>query len=234
MARPLIQEETLILRAFQRQVNRLRQSSIVQLGKANFEYSTKITFPSGQIDTTFTGYDTVAFQAQLPILRQFLLQDDISFNRVHNILNQCCDRQDLLDWTRYARRKWVETLARLPLEEHRYFRDAQHNVEAAVEKLFYGYGGLFHADIHEPDEEEEVREIQEATLQNAFPYFWNCLNNLDSVIHIWLDERTSASSSLNFGVETLEFVPRVVDFELPVDAALLVVGLCRPSSDFLL
>jgi hypothetical protein len=47
---------------------------------------------------------------------------------------------------------------------------------------------LFHADINEPDEEEKVREIQEATLQHAFPYFWNCLNNLDSVIHIWLDE----------------------------------------------
>jgi hypothetical protein len=189
MVRPLTTEETLILRAFQRQVNRLRQSSIVQSGKAAFKYTTKVTFPSGQADIGFEGYDAVVFQAQLPILRQFLLQQDtINFNRIHNIVNQCCDRQDLLEWTRYARRKWTETLARLPVDDHRYFQGANQTVEEAVEKLFYGFGGLFHANIHEPDEEEKVWEIQEATLQHAFPYFWNCLNNLDSVIHIWLDD----------------------------------------------
>jgi hypothetical protein len=188
MVRPLTTEETLSLRAFQRQVNRLRQSSIVQSGNVTFKYSTKITFPTGEIDTGFEGYDKVAFQAQLPLLRQFLLQDSINFNRIHNLVNQCCDRQDLLDWTRYARKKWADTLARLPFDSHRFFHGANQSVEDAVEKLFYGYGGLFHVDINEPDEEENVREIQEATLQNAFPYFWNCLNNLDSVIHIWLDE----------------------------------------------
>ncbi len=188
MVRPLTAEETLSLRAFQRQVKRLRQSSIVQSGNVTFRYSTKITFPTGEIDTGFEGYDKVAFQAQLPLLRQFLLQDSINFNRIHNLVNQCCDRQDLLDWTRYARTKWAETLARLPFDSHRFFHGADQNVEEAVEKLFYGYGGLFHVDINEPNEEENVREIQEATLQNAFPYFWNCLNNLDSVIHIWLDE----------------------------------------------
>lgn len=191
MARPLTPDETRILRAFQRQVDRLRKSSIVQNGKVTFKYSTKITFPSGEIDTGFEGYEKVAFQSQLPLLRQFLLQQDtINFYKIHNIVNQCCERQDLLDWTRYARKKWAETLARLPIDDHRFFHGANQSVEDAVEKLFYGYGGLFHADINEPDEEEKVREIQEATLQNAFPYFWNCLNNLDSVIHIWLDEPT--------------------------------------------
>lgn len=189
MARPLTPEETLILRAFQRQVNRLRQGSIVQSEKVTFKYSTKVTFPSGQIDTGFEGYDKVEFQAQLPILRQFLLQQDmVSFYRIHNIVNQCCDRQELVEWTRYARRKWMKTLARLPIDDHRYFHSAKQNVEEVVEKLFYGYGGLFHADINEPEEEKEVQKIQESTLQNAFPYFWNCLNNLDSVIHLWLDE----------------------------------------------
>ena len=190
MTRSLTNEETLILRAFQRQVDRLRQSSIVQRGKVTFKYSTKITFPTGEMDTNFDGYDAVSFQAQLPLLRQFILQDATNFNRIHNILNQCCDRNDLLDWVRYARRKWMETLSRLPVDDHRFFQDASDDVEAAIEKLFYGYGGLFHVDINEPDEEEKVREVQEATLQHAFPYFWNCLNNMDSVIHIWLDEPT--------------------------------------------
>ncbi len=190
MTRALTNDELIILRAYQRQVNRLRQSSIVQSGGVTFKYSTKITFPTGQIDSSFEGYDKVAFQAQLPLLRQFLLQDSINFNRIHNIVNQCCDRQDLLAWTRYVRKKWSETLGRLPINDHRFFHGANQTVEAAVEKLFYGYGGLFHVNVNELDEEEQVREIQEATLQNAFPYFWNCLNNLDSVIHIWLDEPT--------------------------------------------
>ena len=39
----------------------------------------------------------------------------------------------------------------------------------------------------------------------------------------------SASSTLNFGVQSLQFRSGVVDFELPVDAALLGVGLVGPD-----
>src|SRR6266436_7971458 len=39
----------------------------------------------------------------------------------------------------------------------------------------------------------------------------------------------SASSTLNFGVQSLQFRSGVVDFELPVDAALLSVGLVGPD-----
>ena len=188
MARKPTDEETKILRAFQRQVNRLRQSSIVQPGRVTFNYTTRITFPSGQAETCFEGYDPVAFQAQLPLLRQFMLQQDkISFRKIHNILYPCCDRAELLSWVRYAMKEWNETLAQLPREEHRYFRNTNQTVEEAVEKLFYGYGGLFHADLDDPAEEEEVREIQEATLQHAFPRLWNALHTLDSVIYLWLD-----------------------------------------------
>ena len=48
-----------------------------------------------------------------------------------------------------------------------------------------------------------------------------------------LKQLSSASSSLNFWVEAFEFVAGVVDFELPVDAALLSVRLLRPRGDFL-
>lgn len=192
MARTMTADEEKAVRAFQRQVERLRQSSIVQSGKVSFKYTTNISFTTGEMETLFEGYDKVAFQSQLPLLRQFLLQDPVNFNRIHNIINQCCDRHDLLDWTRHARAKWMETLRRLPIDDHRFFHGANDTVEAAVEKLFYGYGGLFHVNPDDPEEEEEVREIQEATLQFAFPQFWNCLHTVDSVIHIWLDEPTKA------------------------------------------
>src|SRR5215213_4552840 len=42
---------------------------------------------------------------------------------------------------------------------------------------------------------------------------------------------TSAASTLDFGVEAFEFMAGVVDFELPVDAALLGVGFLGPGAD---
>lgn len=189
MARQATPEELLILRAYQRQVERLRQSEIIQSGRVTFKYTTQLTFPTGEIATSFAGYDPVEFQSVLPVLRQFLLQQDaINFLRLHNLLNQCCDRPELLAWVRHARREWMKALSSLPIGEHRYFHDAKDDVEAAVQKLFYGYGGLFHVDLNQPQEANDVREIQEATLQHAFPRLWNCLHTVDSVIHIWLDE----------------------------------------------
>ena len=42
----------------------------------------------------------------------------------------------------------------------------------------------------------------------------------------------SAVSGFNFGVEPLEFMAGVVDFELPIDATLLGVGFLGPGRDF--
>src|SRR5260370_7750216 len=47
-----------------------------------------------------------------------------------------------------------------------------------------------------------------------------------------LGEQPSASSSLDFGVETLQFRPAVFDAEFPIDASLLGVRLSRPVPDF--
>lgn len=187
MAEPLSQEDERCLRAFQRQVDRLRNSSIVQQGKLQLSFTTKIEFPTGRATTSFQGYEPELFQSQLPILRQFMLNDAVSFNHVHNIINRCCDRQELLDWTRLARRKWHERLTSLSGEVHRHFHQPELSVEEAIEKLFYGFGGLFHVNIDDPEEEASVSAIQEGTLHHAFPYLCWSLNVLDSVIHWWLD-----------------------------------------------
>jgi hypothetical protein len=44
----------------------------------------------------------------------------------------------------------------------------------------------------------------------------------------------SASSTLNHGVQSLQFYPRVGDLELPIDAALFGVSLVGPDGDFAL
>ena len=43
--------------------------------------------------------------------------------------------------------------------------------------------------------------------------------------------KPSASSRLDFGVQSLELSPGVVDFELPIHTPLFGVGFLRPSSD---
>jgi hypothetical protein len=189
MARPLTEQETAILRAYQRQVNRLRGSNLGQSKNVAFSYSQTLSNLTGQVDSRYEGYEKDAFQAQLPILRQFLLQNDrVNFYRVHNLINQCCDRQELVDWTRYTLRRWKETLACAPIVDYFFLQSETQTVENAAQKLFHGPGGLFHANIHEPEEEENVRTTQEATLQSAFPQLFNCLHNLDRVIRLWLDE----------------------------------------------
>ena len=50
------------------------------------------------------------------------------------------------------------------------FTSANLTVKEAIKKVFYGYGGLFHVNIHEPKEEENIRAIQEGMVQHAFPY----------------------------------------------------------------
>ena len=62
MARPLTETETRSLRAFQRQVDRLRRSTLAQGKDVKLTYSQKIDNSSGQVETTFEGYEKDAFQ----------------------------------------------------------------------------------------------------------------------------------------------------------------------------
>src|SRR6266852_7979797 len=61
--------------------------------------------------------------------------------------------------------------------------------------------------------------------RSRYPRNWQHL----SISICWT---TSAPSSLNFGVEPLQFHAGVFDAELPVNAALLGIGFLGPSCDF--
>ncbi len=190
MAQTLTDEESRILRAFQRQVDRLRDSSLNPSGPLTMKTTVSLSFDTGNVETHFEAYDETKFQAQLPILRQFILQDVVNFQRVHNLVEKCCDRSELKKWNRLTRQKWNETLKGMPIESHQFFHGATQTVEQAVESHFYGYGGLFHVDINKPPESETERGIRETTVQSAFPDLWSCLHNMHAVINLWLDEPT--------------------------------------------
>jgi hypothetical protein len=190
MASSLTDNELLALKGYSRQVDRLRQCSIVKQNGVNLSIRTSINLFSGEATHSFSGYDTESFQAALPILRQFMLKDEINFNRIHNIINQRCDRQKLLDWSRYAKRNWDEILDTLPDLVHRHFHVSAPTVEGALRKVFYGYGGLFHVDIHAPREVEGMRAIEHGMLHRAFPKLFWCLHVIDSVIYLWIDKPT--------------------------------------------
>ena len=180
-------EEELKLRAFHRQFDRIRNSSIGKQGKVKISSTTKFDFTTGQIDTVVEGFDPELFQAQLPVLRQFILNDDISFNHICNIICKTCDRPELLAWVKEARRRWKENLATLPDAMHQHLHKTTDSLEDALKKLFYGYGGLFHIDIHAPEQDCSVAEIERLVLHRAFPFLCWCLNVIDSVIYWWLD-----------------------------------------------
>ena len=74
-----------------------------------------------------------------------------------------------------------------------------------------------------------VSEI-EGEKSHSFPVFFpNPPESASETLLGTLKNKTSASSTLNFGVQSLQFRSGVVDFELPVDAALLGVGLVGPD-----
>ena len=187
MTSTLSQDEELTLRAFHRQVERLRRSSIGRQGQVQVSSTTNFDFRTGNVTTTFTGFDQDAFQSQLPVLRQFVLNDAVSFNHICNVIYQRCGRPELLAWVREARRRWNENLQQVPDAMHQHLHKATSSLEDAIEKLFYGYGGLFHVDIHAPKEEENVAAVEQQLLHRAFPKMCWCLNVIDSVIYWWLD-----------------------------------------------
>ena len=60
---------------------------------------------------------------------------------------------------------------------------------------------------------------------------WTARSTTGAVGNVRQSEfHSSASSRLTYWVQSLEFSPRVVDFELPVHAALLGVGFLCPGS----
>src|SRR4051794_20587048 len=84
MTRQLTNDEQLELRAFHRQVDRLRKSSIGQQRKAHVSVTTNFDFRTGQITASSKGYDPESFQSQLPVLRQFILNDPVNFGHICN------------------------------------------------------------------------------------------------------------------------------------------------------
>lgn len=187
MSQPLTEVELLKLRAFQRQFDRIRNSAIGKARNIRLTKSNHFDFTTGEIKPEFSGYDPELFQAVLPILRQFFLNDDIGFFQICNISFQKCDRVELKAWIAEARKRWQENLASLPTEVDRNLHLANSTLEQALKKVFYGYGGLFHVDIHAPEEQKAVETIETALLHQAFPRLCWCLNVVGSVIYWWLD-----------------------------------------------
>ena len=73
--------------------------------------------------------------------------------------------------------------------------------------------------------------FQEAELHNAKLTLLHALHHQPDEVYYIKGQPTdpSASSSLNFGVESFQFHTGVFDAKLPIDSALFVVRLVRPG-----
>ncbi len=181
-------DDLLRLRAFRRQFDRIRNSSIGQQRKLQVSKTTKIDLRTGEATVTMSGFDPEKFQSVLPILRQFVLKKEpINFFRVCKIIREHCPRPELVALVDEAERRWNEILADVPQGLDQHLHLAASSLEEALQKLFYGYGGLFHVDIYADEEQAAVATVEQVMLHSAFPKLGWCLNVVDNVIRWWLE-----------------------------------------------
>ncbi len=182
------QDDLKRLRAYERQVEWLRNSKLLSTGKVSFKFNTKYSFTTGETSLEFEGYDETEFLAVLPVLRQFVLQGEpVTLYGIHDVIMKHCERKELTDWVKLARRQWSETLNKLPSDRLVFFHKSS-SVDDVIEHLFYGFGGLFHVDLDKPENDEQTIVLLNAALQKAFPKMVNSIFNIDAVIHMWLDD----------------------------------------------
>lgn len=182
------QDDLKRLRAYQRQVEWLRNSKLLATGKVSFKFNTKHSFTTGETSFEFEGYDETEFLAVLPVLRQFVLQGEpVTLFGIHDVIMKHCERDELKDWVKSARSQWSETLNKIPSDRLVFFHKSS-SVDEVINHLFYGFGGLFHVDLDKPDNDEQTMMLMNAALQKAFPKMVNAIFNIDAVIHMWLDD----------------------------------------------
>ncbi len=176
------------LRAFQRQAEWLRNSKVLSTGKVQLKFSVTFSMETKDSTHSFQGYDNEQFLAILPVLRQFILNDEpVNMLRIHNLIMKECDREDIKSWVVYTRKGWMETLNGIPSDHLIFFHNCG-TVTEAVQQLFYGFGGLFHVQLDEPRLDDQQQLILTAALHKAFPRLWNSIRNMESLIHAWLDD----------------------------------------------
>ena len=182
-------EEIDLLRLFQKRVADLRGCGIVQQGQVTLS----VTFPLGGNEDAekvpFEGFNRDQFGAAMQTLRQFMLNDDaVCLYRICNIIWQKCNRQELKDWSAYARSIWKQTLDATPLGFT--VGDKLYTVKDAVDLMLYGF--LAHTKVEPAQEWDRLSQGGKATIyfivqRSLFGLFY-CLNLLDSVILYWLDQ----------------------------------------------
>jgi hypothetical protein len=176
------------LRAFQRQANWLRRSKLMQAKNVQFKLTLNFV-PNEGARWEFEGFDNEHFLAVLPVLRQFVLNEDpVNLCRIHNIIMRYCHSSEIKNWVSYSRREWLDTLNSMPNKSVLYHFTRFRNVQEIVQNLFHGFGGFFHVDLKADHHPLQTEEVMLAALQNVFPRLWNCIRNVDSSITSWLDK----------------------------------------------
>ncbi|MBA4032001.1 MAG: hypothetical protein C0478_14075 [Planctomyces sp.] len=187
--KPLTDYETRVLRTFQRQVDRLRQSTLLKSGTTTLVTTFTKDLRTGKDSLLFEGFDKDQLHAILPVLRQFILdQDDINIHRVSAIILSKCNRPQSKEWVEYLKAEWEKTLEHTVQGGASLFPGGTATTDASISTYFYGFDGLFHCDVNEVESKGSSASIRESLLHRAVPHLANCLSRIDTVIHAWLDD----------------------------------------------
>ncbi|HEY4760175.1 MAG TPA: hypothetical protein VIH42_06315 [Thermoguttaceae bacterium] len=185
----LNKKEEELLRLFQKRVQDLRECGLIKQGSVTLRVNLPLGGTVDSDEIPFEGFDRDHFRSAMQTLRQFILNNDaVNLNKICKLIRRRCDRQELVEWSEYARSIWKKTMKTAPLCFH--VGSKLYDVKAAIDLLLYSF--LSHTDIEKAKEWEQLTPGAKATIyfivQDALLDLFYCLHIVDSIIMYWLDK----------------------------------------------
>ena len=180
-------EELARLKVFLRHVERLFASPLATQPPEKIKRSVYVNFITGEMTHTWHGYDEERLLAQLPLLRQCILDDKgTRFTGICGLIISRCPFPDLREWGRETARDWKRVFHSKPDDWDTAFYGDRLTLDGELMDFFYGPSGLFHTAIT-----EEVPELLGATtpakLHMSLGNIFRCLGNAHWIVTQWLD-----------------------------------------------
>jgi hypothetical protein len=150
---------------------------------------------SPKTEVIFDGYKEETFLAFFATFRQFMMEKEqaVYFYKVCQIISDKCNRDELKDWTSYAKTRWESLLDADPVIG--FVFGGEQFTNRKLLKLWL-YSGRFHTDIDKADRwnkmPEMMRQDVELSVQAVTPKLLNVLVIVGSVIRWWRDATTEA------------------------------------------
>ena len=192
----LSEDERKALRAFQRIAQRLQNSNLVKKAPSRIRISRKFDGASGGCKDVVEGYEPDALQAQLPLLRQFILtRDKVELGRVLSLVRRRCQDEALRKRAKEVKKAWNQLLHEESKDTDLGIYGISGTLHEECLDLFYGADGLFHVDPSKdpPDQPDVFNGVK---LRLYVRGLINCICETQWIVGSWLDVDSGSEEPL--------------------------------------